>query len=175
LYETITDRIRLVASETEGVKNVHSIYLSKTRDTPDSTKERATITNWKNHFDDRKGEPLLHLYLDVQMNQDLDLKTAHGIIDSFEKRLKEEVPELRDITTHIETETSDYVSIVTEKTPSRQYLERIRNAALSVDSVVDCKDIGVVYINNEQHITLSIKINILHQEKQLRQYKMRIG
>jgi cation diffusion facilitator family transporter len=159
--ETITDRIRLVASETEGIKNVHSIFLSKITppySTLESAKEKATITNQKNDFDERKGEPMLHLYLDVQMNQDLDLKTAHGIIDSFEKRLKEEVPELRDITTHIETETSGYVSIGTEKTPSVSYLERIRNAALSVDSVVDCKDIGVVYINDEQHITLSIKI-----------------
>ncbi|MFZ0222783.1 MAG: cation diffusion facilitator family transporter [Candidatus Nitrosopolaris sp.] len=161
--ETITDRIRLVAAETEGIKNVHSIYLSKitpTSGSPESASEKATITDPKKMSDlrERKGEPILHLYLDVQMNQDLDLKTAHGIIDSFEKRLKEEAPELRDITTHIETETSEYVSIGTEKTPGRSFLERIRNAALSVDGVVDCKDIGVVYINDEQHITLSIKI-----------------
>lgn len=162
--ETITDRIRLVAAETEGIKNVHSIYLSKITPTPrspESAKEEATIADPKNDLSDlheRKGEPMLHLYLDVQMNQDLDLKIAHGIIDSFEKRLKEDVPELRDITTHIETETSEYVSIGTEKTPARSYLERIRNATLSVDGVVDCKDIGVVYINDEQHITLSIKI-----------------
>jgi cation diffusion facilitator family transporter len=162
--ETITDRIRLVAAETDGIKNVHSIYLSKitpTSRSPESAKKRVTIPDPKNDLSDvheRKGKPMLHLYLDVQMNQDLDLKTAHGIIDSFEKRLKEEVPELRDITTHIETETSEYVSIGTEKTPTRSYLERIKNAALSIDSVVDCKDIGVVYINDEQHITLSIKI-----------------
>lgn len=72
--------------------------------------------------------------------------------------MKKEVPELKDITTHMETETSGYVSIGTEKTPTRSYLERIRNAALSIYGVVDCRDIGVVYINDEQHITLSIKI-----------------
>ena len=98
------------------------------------------------------------MYLDVQMDRDLDLKTAHGIIDSFEKRLKEVVPELRDITTHMETESSEYVSIGTEKKATFSYLERIRSAALSIDGVVDCKDIGVVYVNDEQHITLSIKI-----------------
>lgn len=160
--ETITDRIRLVAAETEGIKNVHSIFLSKITPTFGSSESTiATIREPKNDFLDhheRKREPMLHLYLDVQMNQKLDLKTAHGIIDSFEKRLKEESPELRDITTHIETETSEYVSIGTEKTPRRSYLERIRNAALSLDGVVDCKDIGVVYINDEQHITLSIRI-----------------
>jgi divalent metal cation (Fe/Co/Zn/Cd) transporter len=162
--ETITDRIRLVAAETEGIKNVHSIFLSKITPTfgsSESANEIASIKDPRNDFLDyyeRKRKPMLHLYLDVQMNQNLDLKTAHGIIDSFEKRLKEEAPELRDITTHIETETSEYVSIGTEKTPGRPYLERIRNAALSLGGVVDCKDIGVVYINDEQHITLSIKI-----------------
>jgi cation diffusion facilitator family transporter len=161
--ETITDRIRLVAAETEGIKNVHSIFLSRITPTfgsSESTNEIATITDPKKGYLDHheRKEPMLHLYLDVQMNQNLDLKTAHGIIDSFEKRLKEEAPELRDITTHLETETSEYVSIGTEKTPGRSHLEKIRNVALTLDGVVDCKDIGIVYINDEQHITLSIKI-----------------
>ena len=162
--ETITDRIRLVAAETEGIKNVHSIYLSKITPasrSPEAAKERVTSTDVKNNLSDLheiKRGSILHVYLDVQMDRDLDLKTAHGIIDSFEKRLKEVVPELRDITTHMETESSEYVSIGTEKKATISYLERIRSAALSIDGVVDCKDIGVVYVNDEQHITLSIKI-----------------
>jgi cation diffusion facilitator family transporter len=161
--ETITDRIRLVAAESEGIKNVHSIFLSKITPTFGSSElanGKAVTDPKKGDLDyyERKRKHMLHLYLDVQMNENFDLKTAHGIIDSFEKRLKEEAPELRDITTHIETETSEYVSIGTEKIPGRSYLERIRNAALSIDGVVDCKDIGVVYISDEQHITLSITI-----------------
>jgi divalent metal cation (Fe/Co/Zn/Cd) transporter len=58
----------------------------------------------------------------------------------------------------METETSEYVSMGTEKKPAIGYLERIRNAALSIPGVVDCKDIGVVYVSDEQHITLSITI-----------------
>jgi cation diffusion facilitator family transporter len=156
--ETITDRIRLVAAETEGIKNVHSIYLSKLTPTSrslESTKE-VTNPNLNNKLSDVGS--ILHVYLDVQMDRDLDLKTAHGIIDSFEIRLKEVVPELRDITTHIETETSEHVSMGTEKKPAIGYLESIRNATLSIPGVVDCKDIGIVYVNDEQHITLSIKI-----------------
>ena len=162
--ETITDRIRLVAAETEGIKNVHSIYLSKITPTyrsRESTKEEVTNPDLNNNLSDLRGikrGSILHVYLDVQMDRDLDLKTAHGIIDSFEIRLKEVVPELRDITTHMETETSEYVSMGTEKKPAIAYLERIRNAALSIPGVVDCKDIGVVYVNDEQHITLSIRI-----------------
>ncbi len=132
--ETITDRIRLVAAETEGIKNVHSIYLSKITPTSrsrESTKEEVTNPDLNNNLSDLHGikrGSILHVYLDVQMDRDLDLKTAHGIIDSFEIRLKEVVPELRDITTHMETETSEYVSMGTEKKPAIAYLERIRNA-----------------------------------------------
>jgi len=162
--ETITDKIRLVAAETEGIKNVHSIYLSRittTSRSPESAKERLNSTELENNLSDLhkiKRGSMLHVYLDVQVDRDLDLKTAHGIIDSFEKRLTEEVPELREITTHMETETSENVSIGTEKKATISYLERIRIAALSIHGVVECKDIGVVYVNDEQHITLSIKI-----------------
>ena len=59
--------------------------------------------------------PLLHLYLDVQMDDSLDSKSAHAIIDNFEKRIKDEVPTLEKITTHIETETSELLTIGTRK------------------------------------------------------------
>ncbi|HET7147398.1 MAG TPA: cation diffusion facilitator family transporter [Candidatus Nitrosopolaris sp.] len=167
--ETITDRIRLVAAETDGIKNVHSIYLSKITPTSRSQESalEATSLDLDNNLSDLSGinrGSILHVYLDVQMNRDLDLKTAHGIIDSFEIKLKEVVPELRDITTHMETETSEYVSMGTEKKPAIAYLERIRNAALAIPGVVDCKDIGVVYVNDEQHITLSIKIKSTNEK-----------
>ena len=46
----------------------------------------------------------LHLYLDVQIDSMLDLKTAHNIIDDFERKIKEDISNIKDITTHIETE-----------------------------------------------------------------------
>ena len=102
---------------------------------------------------------LLHLYLDVQMNPELDLNTAHAIIESFEIRLRNEIPQIRNVTTHIEIEASDDVSIIgIEKTSSRSYTEQIRKMALSVDRVNDCKDVSVVDVNGEQHITLTISI-----------------
>jgi divalent metal cation (Fe/Co/Zn/Cd) transporter len=58
----------------------------------------------------------------------------------------------------METETSEYLAIGTEKKEKQPYLEKIRHAALSVDRVVDCKDIGVIDINGEVHITLTIRI-----------------
>src|SRR2546430_3494328 len=72
--ETITDRIRLVAAETEGIKNVHSIYLSKITPasrSPEGAKERVTSTDVKNNLSDLheiKRGSMLHVYLDVQMD-----------------------------------------------------------------------------------------------------------
>jgi divalent metal cation (Fe/Co/Zn/Cd) transporter len=119
--------------------------------------EKQSIGDLKNR-PDAIGKSLLHLYLDVQVDSSLDLITAHDIIDNFEKQVKEQIPEISNITAHIETETTENVDMGTQKSASRSYMENIRRIALSVDRVVDCMDIGVVDINGELHITLVIKI-----------------
>jgi cation diffusion facilitator family transporter len=185
--ETMVDRIRLIAAETDGIRNVHSIYMSRIVPSSVETaadreekmsgiKANSRLSNSSSNKE-LKGEndddpqliiqplslsslsSLLHLYLDVQMNPELDLSTAHAIIESFEIRLKNEIPQIRNVTTHIEIEASDDVSIIgIEKTSSRSYTEQIRRIALSVDRVNDCKDVSVVDVNGEQHITLTISI-----------------
>jgi cation diffusion facilitator family transporter len=167
--ETITDRIRLIAAETEGIKNVHSIYLSIIPSTSRSSTEIATqaekeeICDLKN-TSDTSGKSLLHLYLDVQVDSSFDLMTAHDIVDIFEKQVKEQIPQIENITVHIETETSKNVEIGTQKRTNPSYMENIRKIALSIDRVVDCKDIGVVDINGELHITLVIRIKSLPEK-----------
>jgi cation diffusion facilitator family transporter len=197
--ETIIDNVRLIAADTDGIKNVHSIYLStmprslsatgttattSTPTTPMKTtpytaakysnkteENRKAVTDTRaheglnlssNNEERKKNEQpsasMLHLYLDVQMDEGLDLENAHNIIDSFEHRLKNEIPEISQITTHIETETAANSVTGTEKKPTTYEADRIRNLALSVDGVVGCEDIGIVEINGEQHITLTIKV-----------------
>jgi hypothetical protein len=179
------DRIRLIAAETDGIRNVHSIYMSRIVPSPVETaanrEEKMSGINTNSRLnncssnkelkEENDDDPqllvqpplslssLLHLYLDVQMNPELDLNTAHAIIESFEIRLRNEIPQIRNVTTHIEIEASDDVSIIgIEKTSSRSYTEQIRKMALSVDRVNDCKDVSVVDVNGEQHITLTISI-----------------
>jgi len=53
----------------------------------------------------------LHLYLDVQLYNTLDLKTAHDIVDDFEQKIKEQISEIKYGTTHIETETDIEFSV----------------------------------------------------------------
>lgn len=135
--ETVTDKIRLIAAGAEGIKNVHSIYLSRGPDM-------------------EKGK--LHVYLDVQMDEKLDLRTAHGIIDNFEKKLIDEIPELQKVTTHQEVETDERVAIGAEQIPDEVQVEKIRKLVLSVENVRDCRDIAIITIKGEQHVTLTITV-----------------
>jgi cation diffusion facilitator family transporter len=193
--ETINDRIRLIAAETAGIANVHSIYMSnivqqrsveeyKEREEGEREEQRQAsryLNNDNNNVNDfssfatvnqekekengnrnysSEAQSELHLYLDVQMHSNLDLNPAHNIIESFENRLKREIPQVKNVTTHIEIEetSEDVLTIGIEKKASQPYIEKIRDMALSVDSVVNCKDIAIVDVNGEQHITLTINI-----------------
>jgi divalent metal cation (Fe/Co/Zn/Cd) transporter len=101
---------------------------------------------------------LLHLYLDVQVDSGLGLRTAHNLIESFELKVKEEIPIIKNITTHIEFENEEEKIIGIEKEVNLLYVEKIRNSCFKINGVVDCKDIGIVEIGKEQHITLTIII-----------------
>jgi len=168
--ETITDRIRLLAAEIEGIRNVHSIYLSHIPSLSDeeiryrkeervspAESERRNLSHLQKKTKLPSTSPPLHLYLDVQMDS-LDLNTAHKVIDNFEKRLKSEIPLIEKITTHIETESGERTAIGTEKNIDQSYLEKIRMIALSFNLVVDCSDIGIVDNNGELHITFTVKL-----------------
>jgi cation diffusion facilitator family transporter len=174
--ETLNDRIRLIAAEMHGITNVHSIYMSnipqpstvydsEERENRQMSKQPSNdLSTNKQKKENRTSyselQQRLHLYLDVQMNSALDLTTAHNITESFENRLKQEIPEIKNITTHIEIEEAsrDTSAIGIEKRSSQGYIERIKDVALSVQSVVNCKDVAIVELNGDQHITLTIEI-----------------
>lgn len=171
--ETITDIIRLIASETEGIKNVHSIYLSQI---PGHMEKNIDKISYENKLDkndsmlfnkeiDSKPKTqnkitnkLLHLYLDVQVDSELDLRTAHNIIERFESKVKEEIPIIKNITTHIEFENEQGKIIGIEKEVNSFHIEKIRKSCFKIKGVVDCKDIGIVDMGESQHITLTIII-----------------
>jgi divalent metal cation (Fe/Co/Zn/Cd) transporter len=66
---------------------------------------------------------------------------------------------VKDITTHIEIESTEDEDVMgVEKKASGSYIEKIRNLCMQINGVIDCKDIGIIEVNNEQHITLTIII-----------------
>jgi len=151
--ETISDKIRLIAFETEGIKNIHSLYYSILNDDKQNVPQ--------SYIPKGKDELKLHLYLDVQMDGNLDFKTAHEITERFENRIRLEISQIENITTHIETEKDLNVIVGKEKNELEESIvERIKNMALSVKGVTECKDIGIINIENQFHITLTIKIRM---------------
>jgi len=170
--ETMTDKIRLIAAETEGIRNVHSIYFSKIMSpsmerssesckvSPYEKKNVLTPDPLKNNTPENNlTSGGLHLYLDVEVDRDQDLKTAHARTDAFEQKIKTEIPQVKYITTHIEVESGEYEKITgVEKRVTESYMDKIRSLSMQVACVIDCKDIGIVEINQDHHITLTIII-----------------
>ena len=58
----------------------------------------------------------------------------------------------------IETEVDENIPVGTEKPVDKSLLNTIRNLALSVETVKECKDIGMISVNDELHKTHTIKI-----------------
>jgi cation diffusion facilitator family transporter len=179
--ETLTDIVRLIASETDGIKNVHSIFFSQLpsysnkqsnknfRETnliqgnnnnpiKNEIKKELRLNNNNNNNSKR----LLHLYLDVQVDSGLDLRAAHNIIETFESKVRNDIPLIQQITTHIEFETEEIKKIGIEKEVNSSYLANIRKSCFKIEGVVDCKDIGIVDMDGDQHITLTITIQSLN-------------
>ena len=168
MTETIKDKIRLFASDFPQIKNIHSIYLSRVIDNNKSiirVESPDSIEKGKedNSYDDRnKSLPKsLHLYLDVQMDNTLSLGDAHNIIDVFEQKIKNEIHSINQITTHIETENDvdSSLGFEEEHQTDSHLVNEIKNAALSVNGVRDCKDITLVNLGSDLHVTLTIKIS----------------
>lgn len=177
--ETLTDIVRLIASETDGIKNVHSIFFSQlpsysNKQTNKNFSETNLIHGENTHpikneikkelrlENKNNSKRLLHLYLDVQVDSGLDLRTAHNIIEAFESKVRNDIPLIKHITTHIEFETEEIKKIGIEKEVHSSYLEKIRKSCFKIEGVVDCKDIGIVDMDGEQHITLTITIQSLN-------------
>jgi divalent metal cation (Fe/Co/Zn/Cd) transporter len=178
--ETLTDIVRLIASETEGIKNVHSIFFSQlpsysNKQSNKNFRETNLIQGNNNNpikneikkelrldNNNNNSKRLLHLYLDVQVDSGLDLRAAHNIIETFESKVRNDIPLIQQITTHIEFETEEIKKIGIEKEVNSSYLANIRKSCFKIEGVVDCKDIGIVDMDGDQHITLTITIQSLN-------------
>ncbi len=159
LTETIKDKIRLIATNYPAIKNIHSLYLSMPIEQKVDSIKKQEINNNTNARTDENSGVYLHLYLDVQIDSMMDLKTAHDIIDDFERKIKEDISSIKNITTHIETEVDIDSSIGKEEKTDQSFSDKIKDIALSVNGVSDCKDVALVFAGNEVHITLTIKLN----------------
>jgi hypothetical protein len=66
--------------------------------------------------------------------------------------LKNEIPQIKDITMHIEIEDSENISIKRiEKKSSQIYIEKMRYSSICRQYSINCKDISAVDVNREQY------------------------
>lgn len=152
MTETMKDKIRLISEEFPSIKNIHSIYFSNMG--------APSIKNNKQESVKTLGRmQQLHLYLDVQMDDKLDFKIAHSVVDDFEIKIKDEISNIVRITTHIETDLDAESALGQEESADQSFLDRVKEIALSIKGVSDCNEISLVYVKSELHITLTIKIN----------------
>lgn len=159
--ETIKDKISLISEDFPSIKNIHSIYLSNIVIPESENQIKNDLSDASSSPSSPSSSHFLHLYLDVQMDNTLDFKIAHSVVDDFEKKIKEQIQNIKRITTHIETDLDTESSVGHEEYADQTFLEKIKNMALSIKGVSDCNDISLVYVKNELHITLTIKIDPL--------------
>lgn len=116
--EHLTRRIRNVASEIPKVKGVHDIQIHKIGS-------------------------LLYVDLDLEVEGNLRLKEAHEAASLFERRVKEKIPDVADITTHLEAAKGRpvYGEDVTEA--SKGVVDEIRGVANQVPRVKNCHSIAL--------------------------------
>ena len=185
MTENIKDKIRLYASDFPEIKNIHSIYLSRivhdinndasysslqSNLSLESPKVNYNNNDKKNQFNTKS----LHLYLDVQVDDTLSFDYAHDIIDSLEQKIKNEIPSIHQITTHIETENDIEASLGFEEEEQQtdsHLINEIKNAALSVARVSDCKDMALVKLGADLHVTLTIKIPAYYMKKSKKDFE----
>ena len=163
--ETLKDKILLIAADFSEIKNIHSITFSKIIITNDDEPNSKILTNDKLSQD--HNHVSLHLYLDIQVENSLNLGTAHGIVVDFESKIREKIPIIKQITTHIEVELNSEKIIGSEQSVDQELLENIKKIAFSVAGVVDCKNISASHIGNDIQIAFTIKFETSFNRVQL--------
>lgn len=89
----------------------------------------------------------------------MKLWIAHCIVDNFERKIREKIPIIKQITTHIEAELNTEKIIGSEQSVNQELLENIKKIVLSITGVVDCKNISVTHIGNDMQIAFTIKLD----------------
>lgn len=126
----LADQVRGIASQIVEVKGVHEVAL-------------------------HSAERGLHLELHVEVDPQSKLEEAHAAVSRLESTIKEKLPEITQVVTHIESaseKTRDYADRTVE---SERMVETIRKIATSLRSVRRCNEISVHTDTYGLHLTLT--------------------
>ena len=120
-------KIRHATSRVEGARGLHNLSVTK-------------IDNW------------LYVTLHVQVDPSLPLEKAHGIAESIEEGIEKSVPEVRQVTVHLEPSMpeSSKGTIVDD----RYISERIRSVVQAYPDVIEISAITTYATEGKLHINV---------------------
>jgi cation diffusion facilitator family transporter len=93
------------------------------------------------HFHSVNGE--LHLTVDLEVEAGLSLDTAHEVSKRLEQSLRAEIPELRQIHTHIEPRRSDVQPADGLGRNSRKIERQVQEVVKGMKGVLDCHEVEI--------------------------------
>ena len=126
--ENIFDRIRAVASRNN--LNVHDVSVQ-----------------------DINGR--LHVEQHLELDETLPLKDAHDVVTSIEQQIKNDVPEISSILTHIESEPAT-IETGDELSAGDELLPRLRKIAAAFPDVVDVHEAIVRKFNDRLYLSCHV-------------------
>lgn len=142
--ERLQQKIQDIAKNFSEIENIHKIYLYKNKETKKFT-----------------------LCFHVVLLKSENLEKAHKILDDFENKVKEKIPEIEEIHSHIEKKRKTFEGKV-EK-PKGEVFEKIENELKKDKNIIDLHD---VYLYKEEkgtslscHILLNKKIDVNEAHK----------
>lgn len=123
--ENIFDRIRAVA--TRNNLNVHDVSVQ-----------------------DINGR--LHVEQHLELDETLSLKAAHDVVTAIEQQIKNDVPEISSILTHIESEPAT-IETGDELSAGEEMLPRLRKIAAAFPDVIDVHEVVVRKFNDRLYLS----------------------
>jgi cation diffusion facilitator family transporter len=129
--ETIHDRVRAVASKANLA--IHDLTLQK-------------------HADG------LHLEQHLEVNETMPLRKAHDLVTDLEADIHKDIPEIRSILTHIESEPST-IAQPSSLERDRQLELRLRRLATTLPGILDIHDVLVSRMGGSQHHEFLIQVS----------------
>jgi divalent metal cation (Fe/Co/Zn/Cd) transporter len=94
----------------------------------------------------------LHIEQHLEVNEQLPLLTAHGFVKRIEQQILEELPQVRSVLTHIESEPAT-IETVEMQDLDRSMEEQLRRAATPMPEILDVHELLVSRSGDRVHLS----------------------
>jgi cation diffusion facilitator family transporter len=94
----------------------------------------------------------LHVEQHIEVKETMTLLEAHRFVRGLEEQIRNELPQVRSVLTHIESEPATIEAPVRVE-QNRRIEQRLRDAAANVPEVVDIHEVSVDRVGEHLHVT----------------------